>query len=226
MRERYNMMLDAVRRWLGWGQSLPAWDELSAWARAGRWTLKRTLGHEGWVMDGDAHPGWRVEWGPAQRRFMGTHELRVRVEVPGMPETMQALVLDRPLLARLDQAVYEQFTDNVQTRLDDETPEEMRWLAMHAKLSPNQVGPRARDRYGALCNDPDWMAAWLAGPLGEALGRRAEVLSFDRAPSHPFVLRLARGQLVLRQGVDEPVVGLLQSCVDVAAAAAGSLPPG
>ena len=53
----------------------------------------------------------------------------------------------------------------MQTRLDEETPEEMRWLAMHAKLNPNQMGVSLRDRYGAISNDTAWVSRWLGRPV-------------------------------------------------------------
>ena len=221
MGERYSMMLGAVRRWLTRGASLPGWSEFNAWAQANHWTLKRTIAHDGWVMSpashDTAHPGWRIEWGPSQRSFMGSHEFRIRFEAP-MPD-VQAMVLDRPLLTRLDHEVYQQFTDSVQTRLDEETPEEMRWLAMHPKLSPNQMGVPLRDRYGGLGTEPAWMSAWLAGPLSDALKRRADVTPVEAVSSEPFSLRLSRGQIVLRQSVKVPGVRVLETCIDVAAAA-------
>jgi hypothetical protein len=216
-------MLEAVRRWFRWGDSIPAWAEFSEWARENRWTLKRTMSHDGWVMDHNTqHPDWRIEWGPAQRSFMSSHELRIRLDLPQMPD-VQALVLDRPLLARLDREVYQQFTDSVQTRLDEETPEEMRWLAMHAKLSPNQMGASLRDRYGALGNDPMWLASWLEGPLALALKRRAEVTPIEAVSAEPFIVRLARGQMVIRQAAPAPGVQVLQTCIDVAAVAEAAL---
>src|SRR6185436_11877087 len=51
--EQY-IMLDAVRRWLVKGDSLPAWHEFAARAEARRWTLRRTMAHDGWVMDNNA----------------------------------------------------------------------------------------------------------------------------------------------------------------------------
>ena len=216
-------MLDAVRRWLRLGGTPANWAEFVAWAHDHDWTLKRTIAHDGWAMDHNPrHAGWRIEWGPAQRSFMSRHELRIRVNLPEMPD-VQALVLDRPLLARLDHEVYQQFTADVQTRFDDETPEEMRWLAMHAKLAPNQMGATLRDRYGALGNDPAWIAAWLDGPLADALKRRAETMPVEAVSAEPFALRLARGQMVLRQATSVPTVQVLQTCVDVAAAAEAAL---
>jgi hypothetical protein len=178
-------MLDAVRRWLSVAGSLPGWAEFSRWADANQWTLKRTIAHDGWAMnDNPDHPGWRIEWGPAQRRFMSSHEFRIRFEV-AQNSDVQALVLDQPLLARLDREVYAQITDHVQTRLDEETPEEMRWLA---------------------------------GPIAEALRKRADELPLEAVSAEPFMLRLARGQVVLRQSASRPDVATLARCIQVATA--------
>ena len=211
-------MLDTVRRWLTGGGSVPAWKDFAAWAKEHGWALKRAMSGDGWVMeDAIGRPGWRIEWGPSQRLFMGTHEFRIRVELAPGPE-VQALVLDRPLLSRLDRELYEQFTDHVQTRLDDETPEEMRWLAMHAKLSPNAMGVDLRDRYGAVGDEPDWVARWLEGPLAQALKARAELLPVASVAAEPFLLRLARGQLVIRQAAPRPRPAMLQACCAIAEA--------
>ncbi len=163
------------------------------------------------------HAGWRIEWGPSQRSFMSSHEFRIRFEV-ALNSDVQALVLDRPLLARLDHEVYAQFTDSVKTRLDEETPEEMRWLAMHAKLSPNQMGVPLRDRYGAISNDTLWVSRWLAGPIAAALKQRADVMPIEAVAAEPFLLRLSRGQVVIRQSASVPRVQVLESCIAVAQA--------
>ena len=217
------MMLDALRRWLTWGGSLPNWTEFGAWAHTHHWTLKRTIAHDGWAMDHNPrHAGWRIEWGPSQRSFMSSHEFRIRFEV-ALNSDVQALVLDRPLLARLDHEVYAQFTDNVQTRLDEETPEEMRWLAMHAKLNPNQMGVSLRDRYGAISNDTMWLSRWLQGPVSAALKQRADAMPIEAVSAEPFLLRLARGQVVIRQSASMPSVQVLETCVTVAVAVDAAL---
>jgi len=181
--------------------------------------MKRTMAHDGWVMDHHPeHPDWRIEWGPAQRSFMSSHEFRLRMELPALPD-VQALLLDRPLLARLDREVYQQFTDTVQTRLDEEAPEEMRWLAMHAKLTPNELGETLRDRYGALSDDPPWLMHWLAGPVSDALKTLAETMPIEAVSSQPFILRLARGQIVIRQAAATPRAKVLDALFGLARAA-------
>ena len=212
-------MLEAVRRWLNSGRALPDWAEFVAWSRANQWTLKRTIAHDGWAMDHNPrHAGWRIEWGPSQRSFMSSHEFRLRLELPALPD-VQALLLDRPLLARLDREVYQQFTDTVQTRLDEETPEEMRWLAMHAKLTPNELGEALRDRYGALSDDPPWLMHWLASPVTPALRALADTMPIEAVSAEPFILRLARGQVVIRQAASKPRATVLGALFEVAKAA-------
>jgi hypothetical protein len=149
---------------------------------------------------------------------MSSHEFRLRMEMPALPD-VQALLLDRPLLARLDREVYQQFTDTVQTRLDEETPEEMRWLAMHAKLTPNDLGEALRDRYGALSDDPPWLVHWLEGPVSDALKALADVMPIEAVSAEPFILRLARGQIVIRQAATQPRPNVLEALVVVAQAA-------
>jgi len=217
------MILDALRRWLTRAENLPHWEGFVAWAREHRWTLKRSSSQDGWAMDdSDALPGWRIEWGPSQRVFMSAHELRIRLDLPQCPDA-QVLVMDRPLFARMDHEVYQQVTDAVQTRIDDQMPEEMRWLAMHAKLGSSALGP-LRERYGAVADDPAFGARWVAGPLADALLARAALVSAEASSSQPLMLRLARGTLLLRQGAENPDVPLLEACMQIALAAQESAP--
>jgi hypothetical protein len=211
------MMFDPFRRWLKRGNDLPGWTGLSAWARANRWTLRQTIAHDGWVMVQAGRPDWRIEWGPSQRSFMSAHELRVRIDRPQIV-VAQALVVDRALLARMDREVYQQFTDSVQTRYDDQLPEEMRWLAMHARPGASELGP-LRERYGVLGHETSWVLQWLEGDLAEALKRRAARVSAERADAEPLLIRLARGKLVLRQASENPDADALQTLMDVAGAA-------
>jgi hypothetical protein len=210
-------MLEPLRRWFGSGPDLPGWSPLAAWAKAQRWSMRRTIAHDGWVMSLPTNPDWRVEWGPSQRSFMSAHELRVRIEAPNIVEA-QALVLDRPLLARMDHEVYQQFTDSVQTRYDDQLPEEMRWLAMHARLGTSELGP-LRERYGALGHDAPWVSKWLSGEFAGALLRRAGKVPVDAASAEPLMVRLSFGKLVLRQAAENPTVEALETLLDVARAA-------
>jgi hypothetical protein len=63
--------------------------------------------------------------------------------------------------------VFVQFTGGVQTRLDEETPEEMRWLAMSPRLGPAQMGS-LKSWFAAVGNSVGWLAAGCSSGLGEA----------------------------------------------------------
>jgi len=211
-------------RWLAPPVALPAWPAFVAWARAQGWVLKRAQSHDGWVMEQQrALPGWRIEWGPAQRAFMGSHEFRIRIDLPAAPD-VAVMILDRPLLQRIDHALWQQFTQGNQTRFDDSAPEEMRWLALHEKLGP-ELG-LLRERYGGVADDPDVAARWLQAGLSDALQRLSRDILPEQASVQPMLLRLTRGQLMLRQAAERPDPILLERCIGVAKAAQAACPIG
>jgi hypothetical protein len=193
------MKLKSLHRWLFGARALKNEDALRSWTVGRGWVFKRTHEGDGFVVDQPHGPaGWRMEWGPSQRQYLGGHELRVRAAVAVDPASY-ALVMPKALFDSLERELFSQYTGGVQTRLDEETPEEMRWLAMSAKLSATELG-ELRGRYGAVANTTPWLLDWLAGLLGPAL------LAFDTGASNslPMALTVRRGQLVLRLGLAEP----------------------
>ncbi len=140
----------------------------------------------------------RIEWGPAMRHYIGGAELRLRGDVE-VPVELQALVMDKALADRLEAEVYAQATGGVQTRLDDATPQEMRWLAMLTSLRPESLGALG-PLYAAASNAPDWLRVWLGGELG------ARLMAADAggpAPL-PWVMMINQGRMSMRMGM--PVV--------------------
>ena len=180
------------------------------WARSSGFGFKRVRGEDGFVIDG-AFEGmpWRLEWGPAQREYIGGHELRLRMEL-ALPHDMQMLVLSRTLMETLERATYEQFTDSMQTQIGAQAPEEMRWLVMFPKIDLVSL-KTLRARFGAVASVPAAGLAWIEGPLADALLRSAErLLRYDP----PFVLMTLRSRVYLRMLLDTPDVA------DIAAALA------
>ena len=110
---------------------------------------------------------WRLEWGPSQRPYIQGQELRLRAEL-SVPRELQALVLNRELMESMEKAVFDQYVEGVQTRIDTTTPPEMRWLVMFPKLSGTELRT-LRDGYGALSSYKPWLQQWLAGSLTPAL---------------------------------------------------------
>lgn len=194
-------MLEGLKRWFGGRTPSQAhgWEDLAPWAQQRQYTFRGVREAEGFVIEGrlGALP-WRLEWGPSQRHYIQGPELRIRSEL-GLPSELQAVVLNRPLKEQMEKAVFDQYVEGVQTRIDNETPPEMRWLVMFPPLAGGDM-QGLKDRWVALGSIKPWVIHWLEGPLGQALGQ------LDLDPKIPVVLIVGRGRLSLRvaQPLPEP----------------------
>jgi hypothetical protein len=176
---------------------IQGWSELVPWARAKQWALRPVREPEGFVVDG--HSGstaWRLEWGPSQRSYIHGTELRIRAEL-AVPRELQALVLNRELMDSMETAVFDQYVEGVQTRIDTTTPPEMRWLVMFPKLSGTEL-KSLRDGYSALSSFKPWLQQWLAGSLAPTLA------ALPTSVERPLVLMIARRRLCLRTALAQP----------------------
>lgn len=159
---------------------------------------------QGCVIDGQLGPqAWRIEWGAPQRDYIQGFELRLLADLD-LPKELQAMVLNRRLMAVMEKAVYDSFVDDVQTRIDSDTPPEMRWLVLYAKMGGQDLG-RLKERYGAVCSIAPWLLQWLTGPLNDALSVTQDLMP----PEHPVVLTIGRGRLTLRTEMAQPDVARL-----------------
>jgi hypothetical protein len=191
-------MLVTIKRWLGSAApQIPGWSELSSWARSNHWTLRAVREPEGFVVEGrSGSTAWRLEWGPSQRSYIQGGELRIRAEL-SVPRELQALVLNRELMDAMEKAVFDQYVEGVQTRIDTTTPPEMRWLVMFPKLSASEL-KSLRDGYGALSSFKPWLQQWLGGALSPSLA------ALPTSPDRPLVLMVARRRLCLRTALAQP----------------------
>jgi hypothetical protein len=139
---------------------------------------------------------WRLEWGPSQRAYIEGTELRLRGEL-GLPSDLQAMLMNKELQEKLEKEVFEQYVEEVQTRIDTETPPEMRWLVMFPKL-PSSEMPKLREKYVALGSSKTWLQQWVEGPFGATLAAMA--LPADQ----PLVAMLGRGRLTVRTPLPDP----------------------
>jgi hypothetical protein len=175
---------------------------LEAWAQLRGWQFKPARSQDGFVIEPPGEPpAWRLEWGPSHRAYLGPLELRIRAPLD-VDADAHAVVLPRALQAALEAEMYQSFTDSVRTRLDEAWPEELRWLAVSARLGSAELGP-LREVLGAAGNVDAWLQAWLASPSGERLAQ-----AMQRDPATPLVITLQQSVLCLRAGlvVVEPVV--------------------
>ena len=203
-------MLDGIRRLFSSGTSAPAqdgWEGIAPWAESKQYAF-RGVQTEGFVVDGrlGATP-WRLEWGPSQRPYIAGQELRIRAEL-GLPADLHVVLMNIQLQEALEKAVFEQYVEGVQTRIDNQTPPEMRWLVMYPKLAGGEM-PALRERFIALSSMKGWLLQWLEGPLTQTLaGLRVE-------PATPLVLMIGRGRLMLRTELPDSQVGPVQNWLRV-----------
>ncbi len=194
-------MLKSLRRLIAGGTRTAEPLALQIWSEDRGYGYRRVRDAEGCVVEG--HQGtqdWRIEWGASQRDYIAGFELRMIAEI-GLPHQLMAMILNRQLMEVMEKTVYERFVDDVQTRIDTDTPPEMRWLVMHVKPGAQAMG-RLRDRYGAVCSIEPWLLQWLNSPLNDALAATLEVVK----PDVPVVLTIGRGRLTLRTPMALPDV--------------------
>jgi hypothetical protein len=193
-------MLEQFKRWFAGAPkaTVAGIDEMQLWAERRRFTARAVPGDEGgMVVEGrSGADAFRLEWGPSTRTYVQGYELRLRADVPFGGE-LQLLVLNRSLQEAMERAVFEQYVDGVQTRIDNQTPPEMRWLVMFPKLSGAELG-RLREGFAAVGSHKPWLQAWLEGPLATALAGHG--LTKDQ----PLVLMLSRKGLQLRTQMARP----------------------
>jgi hypothetical protein len=203
-------MLDVVKRWLSPTPAAAAEagdrNSIATWAKGRSLQFRGVREGEGFVIDGQLDAtAWRLEWGPSQRPYVAGNELRLRADL-GLANDVQVLLLDRPLQERLEKTVFEQYVEGVQTRIDTQTPPEMRWLVMFPKLAGTDLGV-LREHYVGIGSHKAFVRQWLQGALATALS------SLPQGPDHPFVLMISRGRLVLRTALAEPDVATLDGWV-------------
>ena len=197
-------MLDGLKRWIS-GKHAPTgtgWDDVALWAEQRQYPFRSVPG-EGFVIDGRAAgTDWRLEWGPSQRNYVQGAELRLRAELP-VSSGLQLVVMNRTLQEVMEKDMFEQAVESVQTRIDNETPPESRWLVMFPKLPGADMGA-LRANFVAVSSVRTWLALWLQGPLSSAL------VATVADPATPVVLMVGRGRLTWRTALLTPDVASLQ----------------
>jgi hypothetical protein len=107
----------------------------------------------------------------------------------------------------LDRELFQQYVDGVETQANDQTPEEVRWLAVSPRVDAKALGPVGQV-LAAVGNVTPWMQTWLAGPAGQQL---SAWLQAPAAP--PLVLIAQQGRLTLRMGMHRPDLGYIADAI-------------
>ncbi|HYR24430.1 MAG TPA: hypothetical protein VEQ09_01260 [Aquabacterium sp.] len=204
-------MFDSLKRLIGVSSSAgDATAVLASWAKAEGHVFKHVTlkSGEGYVVE--TPHGWRVEWGPSQRPYIIGKELRFRCET-GVPGDVQMVMLTKVLAQTLESDVFNRYTDAMQTQIDATMPDEMRWLAMHARVSLNDSAVLSR-RFALLCNAEELAKDWLDGPTVQALEHAASHWWTDALV---LVVTLNRGILTARMAGQPLEVAQLQMVGDL-----------
>jgi hypothetical protein len=193
-------MLQHLKRWFSSAPkaTVAGIDELQLWAEKKKYVAREVPGEDGGVVvEGrSGADAFRLEWGPSTRTYVQGYELRLRADMP-FGGDLQLLVLNRSLQEAMERAVFEQYVDGVQTRIDNETPPEMRWLVMFPKLSGSELGT-LREGFAAVGSHKPWLQAWLEGPMATALA------GLGLPKDLPLVLMLSRKGLQMRTQMPKP----------------------
>ncbi len=204
------MVVKQVKHWLVTRANAARWRPIVEWADARNAKFTQTDDAQGFLIEAPlSKPGaLRIEWGVPQRSYLSGFELRMRCEM-GLHPDLQLMVVCRTLMEELERAVFEAYTDTLKTRVDTDTPEEMRWLVMFPKFN-HAASQILRQRYGFVGVTKELTSAWIEGPLGGALVQASQ----DLLPEgHPFVLMCLRGNLYLRTEMAEADLPKLQALV-------------
>jgi hypothetical protein len=123
-------------------------------------------------------------------------ELRLRADLPISP-ALHVLVINRALQEHLDRQLYEQCIGDLQTRVDDQTPTEVRWMVMYPLLRGTDL-PALGERWAACSNMRRWLQLWLDGAAGQAWQQ------LPGGADLPVVLSISRNRCTLRVSLPEP----------------------
>jgi hypothetical protein len=162
----------------------------------------------------DGHQG-RMEWGPPQRAYIPTRELRVRIDM-GLPPQLEMMVMSRPLARRLESDAFAQMVRGQQTGIDSVLSEEQRWLSVFEPVDFD-ANPVVQKSFLILGSSPPHARRWVAGDLANRLVRAS---SRWLGAETPLVLMTLRGRIYLRTEVpvlDSAVLDGARGLAEVAA---------
>ena len=137
---------------------------------------------------------WRMEVGKPAREFIRGKELRARAQL-GLDENLAVLVMNRPLRDSLEKKAFHIYTDPLQTSMDSNLPEEMRWLAIFDELAWESLSEEFWARYSVLSDSRDAALAWVDPQLAQMLLDWPEPAPGAEVP---FMILLLRGKAYLR----------------------------
>jgi hypothetical protein len=174
------------------------YSKVSEWASMQGLTASERKDGRGYQVDGKvAGRPWRMEQGKPSRDFIHGQELRARAEM-GINDDVSVLIMTRQLKTDLEKRAFSIYTDTLQTTVDPNLPEEMRWLAMYEEYAWESVGEAFFNDYAVLADDYQNALSWINRDLVQQL------LAWPvMDPSIPKVIMLLRGKVYLRMQIED-----------------------
>lgn len=137
---------------------------------------------------------WRLECGAPTRDFIQGKEL-LACAVVDIPPDVSVLIVNRALKDELEDRAYNLYTQSNQTKVGQNLPVEMRWLAMYEETGWNSLPQSFWEKYAVVAEEREHAAALLDSNLAELL------MSWPNGAwreDTPFILMLRRGKAYLR----------------------------
>ncbi|WP_394788565.1 hypothetical protein [Rhodoferax sp.] len=164
------------------------------------------------LLDGPVEgSSWRLERTAPARDFIMEAELYGRADL-GLPDEVAVMLINRPLMDDLEKRGYEQAIHSVQTTLDAELPEEVRWLALYDQVGWSTAPMEFWDRYAIVADSRGHAQQWLDGDLMPLL------LNWPTSAVQqitPFILQIQHGRVYLRMEYAHADLPTLQHAVAV-----------
>jgi hypothetical protein len=171
---------------------------------------QRADGRGGYQMEGKiGDKPWRMEQGKPSRDFIKNSELRARAEL-GLREGVAVMVISRQLKNELDKRAFALYTDSLQTIVDPNLPEEMRWLSIYQEVGWEGLGNAFLNNYAILAEERETAMAWVSPELVSLLMAWPE-----HNPAIPKILMVLRGKAYLRMQYTEGDLPTLEHATKV-----------
>ena len=181
---------------------------VAAWARSRGWRCAASADGSATAVDGLVRDHkWLLEVGPSTRRYNQGQELRARAEL-GLQEDLRVIVVSNTLKNALEEKAFAAYTDTLQTSMDSNMPEEMRWLMMYDEVPLDGLPEHFPALFSVHGSDEATPAQWVDPALARALVAAMPPRPED-AP--PFLMMLLRGKLYLRMACDPGDTATLQA---------------
>lgn len=173
-------------------------EKVSEWASTQGFNLSgRADGRQGYQLEGKVGgKDWRIELGKPSRDFIKGTELRARAALGVRDDVV--MIMSRELKDQLEKRAFESYTDALQTVVDPDLPEEMRWLSIYDEVGWEALGDAFLTNYAVLSDDRSSAMAWVTQELVNLL--MAWPMNDH---STPKILMLLRGKVYLRMQVSE-----------------------